>query len=138
MKACDADGPLMVNITKLYPKPDCSAFDALGRVLSGTLRTGQRVRVLGEAYSPDDEEDMAVKEVTKLWVYQARYRLPLAFAPAGTWVLIEGVDASITKTATLCEEFSKGQGTAASPSLFTHRVPCDQSQQLKPRGGLSC
>ncbi|XP_068659300.1 110 kDa U5 small nuclear ribonucleoprotein component CLO-like [Aristolochia californica] len=102
MKDCDPDGPLMVNITKLYPKSDCSVFDAFGRVYSGTIQTGQTIRVLGEGYSPDDEEDMTIKEVTKLWVYQARYRIPISKAPAGSWVLIEGVDASIMKTATLC------------------------------------
>ncbi|KAM3192358.1 hypothetical protein ACQJBY_069535 [Aegilops geniculata] len=102
MKKCDSHGPLMVNVTKLYPKPDCSVFDAFGRVYSGTIQTGQTVRVLGEGYSPDDEEDMTVKEVTKLWVYQARYRVPISNAPAGSWVLIEGVDASIMKTATIC------------------------------------
>ncbi|VAI90162.1 unnamed protein product [Triticum turgidum subsp. durum] len=102
MKKCDSLGPLMVNVTKLYPKPDCSVFDAFGRVYSGTIQTGQAVRVLGEGYSPDDEEDMTVKEVTKLWVYQARYRVPISKAPAGSWVLIEGVDASIMKTATIC------------------------------------
>ncbi|KAG0464431.1 hypothetical protein HPP92_020500 [Vanilla planifolia] len=102
MKDCDPSGPLMVNVTKLYPKSDCSVFDAFGRVYSGTIQTGQTLRVLGEGYSPDDEEDMTVKEVTKLWVYQARYRIPISKAPAGSWVLIEGVDASIMKTATLC------------------------------------
>ncbi|KAH7852924.1 hypothetical protein Vadar_031042 [Vaccinium darrowii] len=45
---------------------------------------------------------MTVKQVTILWVYQARYRIPISKAPPGSWVLIEGVDASITKTATLC------------------------------------
>lgn len=102
MKDCDPTGPLMVNVTKLYPKSDCSVFDAFGRVYSGTIQTGQTLQVLGEGYSPDDEEDKTVKEVTKLWVYQARYRIPISKAPAGSWVLIEGVDASIMKTATLC------------------------------------
>lgn len=102
MKDCDPNGPLMINITKLYPKSDCSVFDAFGRVYSGTIRTGQTLHVLGEGYSPDDEEDMTVKEVTKLWVYQARYRIPVSKAEAGSWILIEGVDASIMKTATLC------------------------------------
>ncbi|KAI4335619.1 hypothetical protein L6164_014251 [Bauhinia variegata] len=102
MAHCDPSGPLMVNITKLYPKSDCSVFDAFGRVYSGKIQTGQSVRVLGEGYSPDDEEDMTVKEVTKLWLYQARDRMPIAEAPPGSWVLIEGVDASIMKTATLC------------------------------------
>ncbi|XP_057420548.1 110 kDa U5 small nuclear ribonucleoprotein component CLO [Lotus japonicus] len=102
MTQCDSSGPLMVNVTKLYPKSDCSVFDAFGRVYSGKIQTGQTVRVLGEGYSPDDEEDMTVKEVTKLWVYQARDRMPISEAPPGSWVLIEGVDASIMKTATLC------------------------------------
>ncbi|PKI66741.1 110 kDa U5 small nuclear ribonucleoprotein component CLO [Punica granatum] len=102
MENCDPSGPLMVNVTKLYPKSDCSVFDAFGRVYSGEIQTGQSLRVLGEGYSPDDEEDMTVKEVTKLWIYQARYRIPIAKAPPGSWVLIEGVDASIMKTATLC------------------------------------
>ncbi|PRQ55668.1 putative ribosomal protein S5 domain 2-type, subgroup [Rosa chinensis] len=104
MKTCDPNGPLMVNVTKLYPKSDCSVLDAFGRVYSGKIQTGQSVRVLGEGYSPDDEEDMTVKEVMKLWLYQARDRIPIAEAPPGTWVLIEGVDASIMKTATLCNE----------------------------------
>jgi U5 small nuclear ribonucleoprotein component len=102
MVNCDPSGPLMVNVTKLYPKSDCSVFDAFGRVYGGSIQTGQTVRVLGEGYSPDDEEDMTVKEVTKLWVYQARYRIPISKAPPGSWVLIEGVDASIMKTATIC------------------------------------
>ncbi|RLM55672.1 hypothetical protein C2845_PM10G15850 [Panicum miliaceum] len=87
---------------KLNVRPLLSVFDAFGRVYSGTIQTGQTVRVLGEGYSPDDEEDMTVKEVTKLWVYQARYRVAISKAPAGSWVLIEGVDASIMKTATIC------------------------------------
>ena len=101
-------------VAKLYPKDDCSAFDALARVMSGTVRAGQTVRVLGEAYSPDDEEDCAVATVSALWVYQTRYRIPVTHASAGSWVLLEGVDASVSKTATIVEEFSApGDGEEA-------------------------
>jgi U5 small nuclear ribonucleoprotein component len=108
-------------ISKLYPKSDVSAFDALGRVMSGTLKKGQRVRVLGEAYSPDDEEDCAVKTVTDLWTYEARYRIPIEVATAGTWVLIEGVDASISKTATLVDEFTKDDVHVFRPLAFDNQ-----------------
>lgn len=118
MKNCEPDGPLMVNVTKLYPKSDCSVFDAFGRVYSGKIQTGQTVRVLGEGYSPEDEEDMTVKEVTKLWLYQARDRIPIAEAPPGTWVLIEGVDASIMKTATLCNEYCDEDAYIFRPLQF--------------------
>ena len=62
---------------------DCSAFDALGRILSGTVKPGDSVRVLGEAYTPDDEEDSAVATISAVWAYQARYRVPLTKAVAG-------------------------------------------------------
>lgn len=40
--------------------------------------------MLGESYTPDDEEDSALAEVTAVWLYQARYRIPLEMAIAGT------------------------------------------------------
>ena len=84
MKDCNPKGPLVVHISKLFPKADCSAFDAFGRVLSGTVKPGDRVRVLGEAYTPDDEEDSTLATISAVWVYQARYRVPLTKAVAGS------------------------------------------------------
>jgi U5 small nuclear ribonucleoprotein component len=101
MKKCDASGPLMINVTKLYHSPDCTTFNALGRVMSGTIKAGESVKVLGEGYSVDDEEDMAVQEVTKVMLHQARYTLEVQQVSAGSWVLLEGVDTSILKTATI-------------------------------------
>ena len=62
---------------KLYHQPDCVGFDAFGRVMCGTLSIGDQVKVLGEGYSLDDDEDMAVKTVTDIWLYQGRYRVPV-------------------------------------------------------------
>ena len=45
-----------------------------------------QVRVLGEAYTPEDEEDSSVAEITAVWAYQARYRIPLTKAIAGAQV----------------------------------------------------
>ena len=49
--AIQTQAPLMLHIAKLYPRPDASAFDAFGRVFSGTVRVGDMVRVLGEGMS---------------------------------------------------------------------------------------
>ena len=86
MLSCDADGLLMVNVTKMYHKPDCENFDAFGRVLSGTLRVGQQVKVLGETYTLDDQEDSSTRTVSRLWLHQSRYRIEVGEAPAGSWV----------------------------------------------------
>lgn len=72
MLACDPDGPLMVQIVKLYPTPDANEFRAFGRVLSGTVRKGAKVNVLGEGYSPEDEEDMVVQTVEGVYIAESR------------------------------------------------------------------
>lgn len=107
--SCDPKGPLAIHITKLYPKPDCTSCDAFGRVFSGTLKVGAHVRVLGEGYTPEDEEDMTEQDVTSAWVFESRYRLDITRAVAGNWVLLEGVDSSIMKTGTIISSDSEDQ-----------------------------
>lgn len=101
MKACDPEGPLMVQVTKLYHTTDAQSFRAFGRVISGTLRKGMDLKVLGEGYSPEDEEDMVKATLDEIWINEARYFVPAEEVPAGNLVLLGGIDTSITKTATL-------------------------------------
>ncbi|KAF9817963.1 hypothetical protein IEO21_03038 [Rhodonia placenta] len=101
MKKCDPEGPVMVQITKLYHTTDAQSFRAYGRVISGTVRKGMEIKVLGEGYSPEDEEDMVKAVVDDIWISESRYFVPAEEVPAGNLVLLGGVDASITKTATL-------------------------------------
>ncbi|DAA77560.1 TPA_exp: Uncharacterized protein A8136_6106 [Trichophyton benhamiae CBS 112371] len=101
MEACDQDGPLVVHVTKLYGTPDAAGFNAFGRIMSGTARAGQQVRVLGEGYTVDDNEDMVVATISDTFIAESRYNIPTSGVPAGNWVLLSGVDNSIIKTATL-------------------------------------
>lgn len=103
MASCDQTGNLMVHSAKMYPTDDCTFFQVLARVMSGTLHAGQEVRVLGENYSLLDEEDSRVLQVGRLWVFEARYKIELNRVPAGNWVLIEGIDQCIVKTSTIAE-----------------------------------
>ncbi|PAV22709.1 P-loop containing nucleoside triphosphate hydrolase [Pyrrhoderma noxium] len=101
MQKCDPEGPVMVHITKLYHTTDAQSFRAFGRVMSGTVRKGMEVKVLGEGYSQEDEEDMMKAIVEDVWISEARYNIPADEVPAGNLVLLGGVDASITKSATI-------------------------------------
>jgi U5 small nuclear ribonucleoprotein component len=103
MKACKPSGPLMMNVVKLYNNPEGNKFLSFARIFSGTIRKGQRVKVLGEAYTQDDDEDMAIVEVTGISVSVGRFFLEVDSAVAGNWVLLEGVDAPIKKTATITD-----------------------------------
>uniref|UniRef100_A0A8C2SEG9 116 kDa U5 small nuclear ribonucleoprotein component n=1 Tax=Capra hircus TaxID=9925 RepID=A0A8C2SEG9_CAPHI len=103
MSDCDPDGPLMCHTTKMYSTDDGVQFHAFGRVLSGTIHAGQPVKVLGENYTLEDEEDSQICTVGRLWISVARYHIEVNRVPAGNWVLIEGVDQPIVKTATITE-----------------------------------
>ena len=108
IQACDPNGKLMIQIVKLYNVENVNSFDAYGRVLSGTIKVGQNVRVLGEGYSVEDEEDMSVQQVTGLAIFESQYKVKVNSVPAGNWVLISGVDASILKTATITDTEEEG------------------------------
>lgn len=101
MEKCDQNGPLVIHVSKLFNTSDAKSFHALGRVMSGTATTATSVRVLGEGYTIEDEEDMVVSTITDTWIAQSRYNVPTSGVPAGNWVLLGGVDNSIVKTATL-------------------------------------
>jgi U5 small nuclear ribonucleoprotein component len=91
----------MIHTVKNYHRPDCNAFDVFGRVMSGTIFRGDRVKILGETFSLDDDEDMTIREVQNLWIYEGRYRVEVSHVPAGNWVLIGGIESSIKKTSTI-------------------------------------
>ncbi|KAF2155797.1 P-loop containing nucleoside triphosphate hydrolase protein [Myriangium duriaei CBS 260.36] len=103
MLKCDQEGPLVVQITKLYSTQDAVSFNVFGRVLSGTAKPGQQVRVLGEGYTLDDEEDMVTATIADTWIAESRYNIPVSGVPAGNFVLLGGVDNSIVKTATIVD-----------------------------------
>lgn len=103
MDSVDQEGPLVVHVTKLFNTSDAVSFRALGRVMSGTARPGQAVRVLGESYTLEDEEDMVEAIIEDTWIAEARYDVPTSGVPAGNWVLLAGVDNLIMKTATIVD-----------------------------------
>ncbi|KAF8510411.1 P-loop containing nucleoside triphosphate hydrolase protein [Hysterangium stoloniferum] len=101
MRELKRDGPTMIQITKLYQTTDAQSFRAFGRVMCGTVRKGMELKVLGEGYSPEDEEDMVKAVVEDVWIYQSRYVIEAQEIPAGNLVLLGGIEGSISKTATL-------------------------------------
>jgi len=118
MISSKVNGPMVVHITKLYPSEDCDTFLALGRVFSGVLKKGDSVKVLGEHYSLEDEEDMTLQEVQALYFGESRYNIEIPSVSVGNWCLIKGVDASISKTATLISSKHSGPAYIFKPLRF--------------------
>ena len=52
------------------------------------MTVGQRVRVLGEGFSQEDEEDMAVAEVLGISLGVGRFSIEISRGIAGNWILL--------------------------------------------------
>ncbi|XP_064613567.1 LOW QUALITY PROTEIN: 116 kDa U5 small nuclear ribonucleoprotein component-like [Liolophura sinensis] len=118
MFACDPDGPLMMHTTKLYPTQDATSFHVFGRVMSGTLQANQDVKILGENYTLQDEEDSRFGQVGRLWIAESRYKVEVNRVPAGNWVLIEGIDQPIVKTSTITDVSGNEEAYIFRPLKF--------------------
>ena len=101
----------MIRCLKLIDSHDATSFHALCRIYSGSLQTGENVRVMGEAYSLADDEDMSVEEVESISICGGRYEIEVTSACAGNMVLIKGVDGPIKKTATITHAVGNEEAT---------------------------
>lgn len=113
MRNCDPNGPLMMYISKLVPDEQETGFYAFGRVFSGTIRTGQRVNILGTNYSlPDNKSEKPRdfyenKSVQKTCLSMARYFEPIPEIPSGNIGCLGGIEQYVLKTATITTNPSK-------------------------------
>jgi len=55
----------MMYISKMVPTSDKGRFYAFGRVFSGTVATGQKVRIMGPNYRPGKKEDLYEKSIQR-------------------------------------------------------------------------
>jgi len=75
IRECNKDGPLMVYISKMVPHK--GRFYAFGRVFSGTVSTGQKVRIMGPNYVPGRKTDLAIKNIQRTVVMMGGKTEPL-------------------------------------------------------------
>jgi len=101
IRACDAGGPLMMYVSKMVPTSDKGRFYAFGRVFSGTIATGQKVRIQGPHYKPGSKEDLNIKSIQRTVLMMGRTVEQIADVPCGNTVALVGVDQFILKSGTL-------------------------------------
>lgn len=65
VKNCDPKAPLMMYISKMVPTTDKGRFYAFGRVFSGIVSTGQKVRIMGPNFTPGKKEDLYIKPIQR-------------------------------------------------------------------------
>merc|ERR1712087_284941 len=101
IRGCDKDGPLMMYVSKMVPTSDKGRFYAFGRVFSGTIATGQKVRIQGPHYKVGGKEDLNIKNIQRTVLMMGRTTEEIADVPCGNTVALVGVDQYILKSGTL-------------------------------------
>ncbi|KIW02733.1 elongation factor 2 [Verruconis gallopava] len=101
IRDCDPKGPLMCYISKMVPTSDKGRFYAFGRVFSGTIRSGLKVRIQGPHYTPGKKDDLFIKAVQRTILMMGRFIEPIEDVPAGNILGIVGIDQFLLKSGTL-------------------------------------
>jgi elongation factor 2 len=101
IRACDPDGPVMMFVSKMVPAPDGNRFYAFGRVFSGTIATGQSVRIQGSRYTPEKNIDVSERKIQRVVLMMGSKVESVESVPAGNLCALVGLDKSILKTATI-------------------------------------
>src|SRR6266480_213330 len=101
IRDCDPKGPLMLYVSKMVPTSDKGRFYAFGRVFSGIVRSGLKVRIQGPHYTPGKKEDLFVKAVQRTILMMGRFIEPIEDVPAGNICGLVGIDQFLLKSGTL-------------------------------------
>ncbi len=102
IRDCDPKAPLCMYISKMVPTNDRSRFFAFGRVFSGTVASGQKVRIQGPHYVPGTKKDIYIKTIQRTVLMMGRTIYQISDVPCGNTVALVGVDQFIIKSATIC------------------------------------
>jgi elongation factor 2 len=135
IRNCDSAGPLMLYVSKMIPTADKGRFLAFGRVFSGTVKTGMKVRIMGPNYVPGEKKDLYVKAIQRTVICMGRRQDTVEDVPSGNTVAMVGLDQFIAKNATITGEHEleahtiKAMKFSVSPVVRV-AVECKNSQDL--------
>ena len=101
MMNCDPEGPVMMFISKMVPTQDGSRFYAFGRVFSGKVISGQKVRILGPNYKLGKQEDLHLKNIQRVVLMMGQKPEDVIDVPCGNTCALVGVDQCLVKQGTI-------------------------------------
>lgn len=101
IRNCDPTGELMMYVSKMVPASEKGRFYAFGRVFSGTIAAGQKVRIQGPNYQPGKKDDLNVKVISRTVLMMGQVAKTIRDVPCGNTVALVGIDQYLVKSGTL-------------------------------------
>lgn len=102
IRDCDQTGPMSMYVSKMVPTSEKGRFYAFGRVFSGTIATGQCVRMMGANYQVGKKGDLFENKKIQRTVLMMGGRVEqIPDCPCGNVIGLVGVDQFILKSGTI-------------------------------------
>ncbi|KAF6056644.1 Elongation factor 2 [Candida parapsilosis] len=101
IRNCDPKADLMLYVSKMVPTSDKGRFYAFGRVFSGTVKSGQKVRIQGPNYQVGKKDDLFIKSIQRTVLMMGRNVEQIDDCPAGNIVGLVGIDQFLLKSGTI-------------------------------------
>ncbi|TFL06203.1 P-loop containing nucleoside triphosphate hydrolase protein [Pterulicium gracile] len=101
IRNCDPKAPLVFYVSKMVPTSDKGRFYAFGRIFSGTIRSGPKIRIQGPNYVPGKKEDLFIKSIQRTVLMMGRTVEAIEDCPAGNICGLVGIDQFLLKSGTL-------------------------------------
>ena len=91
----------MMFISKMVPTSDSGRFYAFGRVFSGKVTQGEKVRIMGPNYKHGKQEDLHEKNIQRVVLMMGRKADDVVDVPCGNTCALVGVDQCLVKQGTI-------------------------------------
>ncbi len=87
---CDTDGPAMIAISKMIPGK-AKRIIAMGRIFSGTIKAGQKIKALLPGYQPGGKERSFSTNIQQVSMLMGAKPEKVEAIPAGNIVALQGL-----------------------------------------------
>ena len=103
MLTCDSEGPVMITLSKMIPLR-AKRIIAMGRVFSGTVKTGQRIHCLLPGYSPGSKDRIFTTNIQMASILMGKDAEKVEGIPAGNIVALAGLSGATASATVTTEE----------------------------------
>lgn len=91
----------MIFISKMIPSSDLGRYIAYGRVFSGTVCSGMKVKIMGSQYKHGSKFELYEKCLQRLTIMVGQQCESICDVPCGNFVTIPGIDMYLVNSGTL-------------------------------------
>ena len=138
--ACDSKGPMTMFVSKMFPAGD-GRFYAFGRIFSGKVEAGQKIRIMEANYEPGSKQGLFNNvTIQRVVIMMANKVVAVDSVPSGNIVGLVGIDQYMVKTGTLTNSNDaypiKPMKYSVSPVVQVAVEPKDIKDMNKLREGI--